>query len=49
MSLVDGSSTNIIELGDNPSMKLDIIPLAIFPHFACYIEQDWEVDDLLVG
>jgi hypothetical protein len=28
MSFIDDYSTNIIELGENPSMALDIIPLA---------------------
>jgi hypothetical protein len=41
--------TSSMSLGENPSMALDIIPLAIFLPFACYIEQDWEENDLLVG
>jgi hypothetical protein len=49
MSLIDDSSTKNVERGKNPCMTLDVIPLAIFPLSACYIDQDWEADDLLVG
>jgi hypothetical protein len=49
MSLFDESSTKSVELGDNPSMALDVIPLASFLPVTCYTEQDWEVDDLIIG
>jgi hypothetical protein len=49
MNLIDDSSMKSVELGDNPSMELDVIPLDSLIPSTCYIEQDWEANDLLVG
>jgi hypothetical protein len=49
MSLDDNPSTKSVELGDNLIMALDVIPLYIFLPFACYMNQDWEAYDFLVG
>jgi hypothetical protein len=49
MNLIDDSSSNIVELGENPSMALDFIPLASWSPYACYTKQDSEANDLILS